>query len=568
MQLDKVSIVLRPRQGWEAVDLGFRMTAHWARAVWPVWLAVYVPTALALSLAFREVPWVAALMLWWLKPLFDRWVLHVLSRAVFGQVPRLVETLGAWREVLSPGLLGSLISRLWDYARSFTLPVTQLERQVGTPARARRRLLKQRAGAHALGLVMVCSVFEAITLYGIYSFSLLFATDVQWSHHAESMPGLGDLAAWWTWRDTLAYTLAVSVIEPFYVGGGFALYLNRRVLLEGWDVEVALRRMSQRFAAQAEAAAGTLGALLLASLLFGTAFLPSVAQALPAAAPGHFAPVIAASDVGDDEDDSSSDDDDEDAPAKPKTVEEKAKAAAEKAAATKKGDTEMCLAPYQPRDTEAHRAISEILADATFGSERKEMHWQPIESDKPKPDKPKTKTPDGPWGGMLNVMGELLRVIAWLALAAFVVALVWMIARQWQQRAPREEKDAAPTQLFGLAISPESLPPDVPSAARALLQAGQVREALSLLYRGALSYLVHVRGLIVRRGATEGDVLVLAQRQLAAGPVGYFEQLMPAWVEAAYAARLPSVERVAALCDQHAASMPRETAADVEARKV
>src|SRR3982750_4793265 len=93
MQLDKVSIVLRPRQGWEAVDLGFRMTAHWARAVWPVWLGGDVPTGGALSLAFSEFPWVAALMLWWLKPLFDRWVLHVLSRAVFGQVPKLVVTL-------------------------------------------------------------------------------------------------------------------------------------------------------------------------------------------------------------------------------------------------------------------------------------------------------------------------------------------------------------------------------------------------------------------------------------------------------------------------------------------
>jgi hypothetical protein len=564
MQLDKVSIVLRPRQGWEAVDLGFRMTAHWARAVWPVWLAVYVPTALALALAFREWPWVAALMLWWLKPVFDRWVLHVLSRAVFGQVPRLAETLGAWREVLSPGMLGSLVSRLWDYARSFTLPVTQLERQTGAPARARRRLLKQRAGAHALGLTMVCSVFEAIVLYGIYSFSQLFATDVQWSHHAQTMPGLDDLANWWTWKDTLAYALAVSVIEPFYVGGGFALYLNRRVMLEGWDVEVALRRMSQRFAAQNEAAVGTLGVLLMAGLMCVAALHPTAAVAQPGPASFQSASVVAAPDAGTNDDDTSDDDDDENeaTPSKPKPVDEKAKAAADK------NDIEMCPAPYQPRDTQAHRQIRAILADATFGSERREMQWQKIKSDEPRSDRPELKKANDELGGMLNVMGQFLRVIAWLVLAAVIVALVWMIARQWQQRTPRDEKDAAPTQLFGLAISPESLPSDVPSAARALLQAGQVREALSLLYRGALSYLVHVRGLVIRRGATEGDVLILAQRQLQAGPAGYFEQLMPVWVEAAYAARLPSAERVDALCDQHAASMPRETAADVEARKV
>ena len=27
---------------------------------------------------------------------------------------------------------------------------------------------------------------------------------------------------------------------------GFALYLNRRTLLEGWDIEVALRRIAER----------------------------------------------------------------------------------------------------------------------------------------------------------------------------------------------------------------------------------------------------------------------------------------------------------------------------------
>src|SRR6185295_4622048 len=42
---------------------------------------------------------------------------------------------------------------------------------------------------------------------------------------------------------------AVLLLEPFYVAAGFALYLNRRTLLEGWDIEVALRRIAQRHAA-------------------------------------------------------------------------------------------------------------------------------------------------------------------------------------------------------------------------------------------------------------------------------------------------------------------------------
>ena len=43
-----------------------------------------------------------------------------------------------------------------------------------------------------------------------------------------------------------AYALVVMFLEPFYVAAGFALYLNRRVELEAWDVEQELRRAFAR----------------------------------------------------------------------------------------------------------------------------------------------------------------------------------------------------------------------------------------------------------------------------------------------------------------------------------
>src|SRR5690606_27012118 len=47
--------------------------------------------------------------------------------------------------------------------------------------------------------------------------------------------------------------IATSAIEPFYVGAGFGLYLNRRTQIEAWDVEIALRRMRARLASGAAA---------------------------------------------------------------------------------------------------------------------------------------------------------------------------------------------------------------------------------------------------------------------------------------------------------------------------
>ena len=37
------------------------------------------------------------------------------------------------------------------------------------------------------------------------------------------------------------FAVAVAIVEPFFVGAGFAMYLNRRVELEAWDIEQEFR---------------------------------------------------------------------------------------------------------------------------------------------------------------------------------------------------------------------------------------------------------------------------------------------------------------------------------------
>jgi hypothetical protein len=92
-------------------------------------------------------------------------------------------------------------------------------------------------------------------------------------------------------------------------------------------------------------------------------------------------------------------------------------------------------------------------------------------------------------------------------------------------------------------IAPEKLPPDVGAAAAALAREGRLREALGLLYRGALSELVHSRGVRLLSSHTEGDVLRLS------GDISYVQKLINAWQGCAYARRAPAaaeVERLAA----------------------
>src|SRR5688500_20026036 len=63
------------------------------------------------------------------------------------------------------------------------------------------------------------------------------------------MTNLFDLLQRAALEDAIVWTLVIFALEPFYVAAGFALYLNRRTLLEGWDIEVALRRIAQRHTA-------------------------------------------------------------------------------------------------------------------------------------------------------------------------------------------------------------------------------------------------------------------------------------------------------------------------------
>jgi hypothetical protein len=71
------------------------------------------------------------------------------------------------------------------------------------------------------------------------------------------------------WADlvsNLFYAISLSLIEPMYVASGFMLYINRRTHLEGWDIELAFRRMAQRLSKLA----GVTTALLLIPALLMT----------------------------------------------------------------------------------------------------------------------------------------------------------------------------------------------------------------------------------------------------------------------------------------------------------
>ena len=86
------------------------------------------------------VPWMA-LAMWWLKPVFDRIPLFVLSRAVFGEATHWGDLWRARRQVLGGQLLRTLAWRRFSPWRAYTQPIEQLEGQRGGEAEKLGHLL-------------------------------------------------------------------------------------------------------------------------------------------------------------------------------------------------------------------------------------------------------------------------------------------------------------------------------------------------------------------------------------------------------------------------------------------
>jgi hypothetical protein len=509
VRLDTVTVALRPRNHWESIDLGMAMTrAHWKRLM-TVWLMCFVPVVLAASLIFLSHPWAAPLFVWWLKPLFDRIPLFLLSRATFGVMPGIRETLQSLLPIWRRNLLRDLTIGRFNLARSFDMPVRDLEGLRGKACRQRLKGLHKRTRSSAVWLTLVCVNFEWVVSLSLIGLIYLFIPQGVHSGFLE-MVFSPDQPVWMEVLLNATYYLAITLIEPFYVAGGFALYLNRRTLLEGWDIEIVFRRLAQRLQPQPRSTAvqplaGLFVAFALAACLAGfpSRALAENASVSSSAAP-HEVPVVT-----------------------------------EAAAAAPAG------APIRVKTQRAR--IAKVMAHKDLQTQRKETRWKYT-------GKQTQKKKSVEWDWLKNIIDGLaavaraVEVVLWSLLA---LAVAWLIYKRkhWLKRLRMPSPpDKTAQVLFGLDIKPESLPADVAGAALDLWQSGQPRAAMSLLYRGALSYLVTHEKLELGVQATEEDCLRLSRQRVAPEMGDYFNRLTRAWQQLAYAARLPAQETAHGLC--------------------
>jgi hypothetical protein len=197
------------------------------------------------------------------------------------------------------------------------------------------------------------------------------------------------------------------------------------------------------------------------------------------------------------------------------------------------------------------QAARELRDEGHFGKKHAERYLRFKPDDKARP-KPKEKDSSWAWwrdfGQWLNRVGRVgIWTLCALAAALFIV-LVLRLRRQGSPDAAIDIPGAAPQRVRQYDIRPESLPDNVGATAWAQWQGGDLRAALVLLYRGALSRLVHLHGLPIRASSTEGDCMALARRHLADGASHYFARVTHARLLGSYAGRWPDSEEVRELC--------------------
>ncbi|MEW8506344.1 MAG: DUF4129 domain-containing protein [Candidatus Thiodiazotropha sp.] len=481
MDLAKIAVKLRPREAWESIDLGFAMARQWFLPLWLLWLCSAFPVMVVLALLPLPL-WLSGLLLWWLKPLYEPPLLYWLSRRLFAEDAPVKTVFRGWHRIVLPQLLANLTWRRLNPSRSFVMPVALLEALKGRRRSNRIGLLSR--GTHAAGWLTLLGLgFEIVLELGFITLVIgLVPQELMWIDWQGYFMDPDPLSEWVHHGCAL---LAMSCIAPFYVSGGFALYLNRRSQLEAWDLEIGLRNMARRHHRIQRLGAAS---ILLTVGLSLAGLQPGTAEAIQP-----------------------------DADESRQLIDE---VLADEVFGSYR---ELGFWKYigEESDEDENSWLIEWLQQVLGGFTGNIAFYGELVM----------------W---LAVGGVLAYLIYWFLQHRYLFAG----GAQRQHGSNRQ----IPSQIAGLDLRPETLPADPAAEAASLIERGDYRGGFSLLYRAALSVLIRSHSIEIAEGATEGECLRSVRGVIADDSTRYFTRLTGIWQQTAYGHIQPAREEAIDLC--------------------
>lgn len=393
----------------EALDLGVMMARRYWWSLLAGWLILAVPVFIGAWLVPNLL--FALMLLWWFKPLYERIPLTIIAASIF-------KGHATWRTIRKNIL--SADCWLWltlfrlSPGRSTLSPVAALE---GNHTRegivsTRRSLIRERTmGTYIWLLILGWFLEVCIVIFLLFTVSSMMGIEIPddlLNDPDTGFTGMFTTDAFQYWTAKLVLTLffvAYAVVAPFYICCGFSLYLNRRIELEGWDIDIGFRKLIQRIAP------------ILAMILVVLCFDSSWAQSDQ---PGG-------------------------------------------------EDAQKSAMQHEIREIVDSDVISKKRVRTAF-----DIEPTPIEA------------------RSYPFLQPILKILAWGLLIAAVVFLlyqlrVWEYARFFRKEGANSRRIHSNVPQLKRELN---LPDNVSREATALWNSGQCREALSLLYRGALYALV------------------------------------------------------------------------------
>jgi len=506
------ALALRRRSVWEAIDSGLLL---WRNnfvyfipffAV-PVWI-------IACSLRFLpdDFKYLSYLMIWWLKPLFDRLLLHVVSVRFFvaGERARPGPEAktglewsnpsshssssdrsrglrkGLWGN-LGRGLLGDLFWRRFNSGRSARMPIRVLERLGGKQFRQRKKALVSGGLGFGSFVSFLGLLAEIILLAGEFAF-VLFIMQMFFPSVSINLRDNFETVEIFIFA---AYCFNFILIESLYVCMGFGLYVNCRVEVEGWDLQILFQKFSRlasggkprKFSRERP---GLLEGSVSRAVLAVCFFLALLAVPVPLyasedAEPIEYFPVDF---------------------------------------------------PFAPE--ESLEKLKGILESDDFGSEREGWGLRFKQNDKKA-----TELPDinlAPWMEKLRqAFSFILRFLVVLVIAALVILVLFWLSKKQLNLFRKKESYESYVEPFFSPLDPELLF----NRAEDLFSLGKLREAWAACFSACIGAYVRYHSLSFPGDVTEYGCLDLVRRALP-DEEGEFGILVRSWVLFAYGGRAPA----------------------------
>lgn len=494
MDLNNVTVEMRPRSEWEAVDFGVRLIRRDAAAIYKIWFAITIPMLIlaALGVWYSPYPGLASFLYWWFEPVVDGPILRVISRRLFGDGADVRGALRATPFLTLRNYIFLLPPYRFHMARSTAMPVTQLEGLRGAQRRNRAKVLNIKISNHGMGVTVAYQHLVLALYLGIYLIVFALIPTPYQDSVGESWLELplndGDRVVMLV--SLAIFYIAQTALQPWFVGAGFGLYINCRTQLEAWDVEVAFRRMVQR----------------------RSSGLTATAIALLAIVPLAFAP----------------------------------------GPALAQEDDPGFSGFWDEQETRA--ALDTALQNEALSTTQANEVWRRINGDQDEDDEIADSSSTSWFTDFVRGIGKFFSVLVEFALWIFVailIGLVFITRRYWlpyvgfslPERTTRRR-----VMLSSGEVKAESLPSDIPAEVSRLWRNNRKRDALSLLYRGTVFAAVANHGVRLPASATEGLCLEAVHQQTDSGRAGFFARVVNAWVPCAYGFRNPGDDEVHALC--------------------